>query len=114
MLINGRPINPGELRTEITLKSRTETISAGGFAQPGWSTIATVKCRWTGAHGSEVWSAQAVQAEGAATVLIRYNSGVNTTGAVLLGSDLYEIVSVDDIQQRHEWMELKVKRMKAG
>lgn len=114
MILNGKVINPGELRTEITLQKRSPTTGAGGFIQPGWTDIATVWSRWINAHGSEIWAAQAVQAQAPATVLIRYRSDVDTTCVVLNGSIRYEIVSVDDIQARGEYLELKVRRLAPG
>lgn len=114
MNLNGTPTNPGELRVQITLQSRTSTENSGGFTEPEWSTIATVWAKWQNVHGSEVWAAQMVQANAPATVLIRYLTGLDTTCAVLKGSDQYEIVSVDDIQERHEYLELKVKRVRSG
>lgn len=114
MNLNGKTINPGDLRTSVTLQSRTVTVGDGGFPVPSWSTITTVWARWTNVHGSEMWAAQAVEAENAATVLIRYQAGLDRTCAVLKGSERFEIVSIDDIQERHEYMELKVKRMEAG
>ena len=114
MVINGKPINPGDLRTRITLQRRTTTADAGGFMVPAWATLAVVWARWTNVHGSEVWAAQAMGAEQPATALIRYYSGLDPTCAVLLGTVQYEIVSLDDIQDRHEWVELKVRRMGAG
>ena len=111
MNLNGKTINPGKMRTQITLKTRTVSVETGGFQTPTWVTLATVWARWTNVHGAEVWTADAVQAKQPATILIRYISGLDTTCAVLLGSELYEIVSIDDIQQRHEYLELKLKRM---
>lgn len=114
MQINGKVINPGELRTSITLQSRTVFTETGGFQVPAWATLATVWARWINVHGSEVWAAASLQAEAAATVTIRYRGDVDATCAVLLGSDRYEIVSLDNIQQRGEFLELKVRKMKAG
>jgi SPP1 family predicted phage head-tail adaptor len=114
MILNGKPINPGELRTQITLYSRALTTEAGGFQVPDLEEIAEVWARWTNVHGSEVWAAQSVQAEGPATILIRYRDGLDTTCVVAKGDQLYEIVSIDDIQNRHEYMELKVKLWRPG
>ncbi len=113
MILGGRPTNPGELRTPVTLLKRTITTAAGGFQMPGTTTILAVKARWVNVHGSEVWAASVV-AQDAATVLIRYNSQVDTTCLVSKGGKLYEIVSVDDIEERHEYMELKVRRAEEG
>lgn len=114
MILNGKVINPGELRTPVTLQERTTATDAGGFGSPTPSTIATVMAKWTGAHGTEAWTAQTLQAQRAATVLIRYRSDVDETCSLLKDGERYEIVSIDDIQARHEYLELKVRRMMAG
>lgn len=113
MNLNGRTINPGEMRTKVTLESRTVS-SATGFKSPSWATIAQVWSKWTNAHGGEVWQAEAVGAEQPATVLIRYRTGLDTTCAVTMGGKRFEIVSIDNIQERNEFLELKVRRMKEG
>lgn len=111
MILGGKVINPGELRTPITLKLQTITKDAGGFQkkEPG-TTLATVKCRWQNVHGSEVWAADAAQAGEPATLLMRYRSDVNETCYVVKSSNVYEIVSIDNIEERCEYMEIKVKR----
>jgi SPP1 family predicted phage head-tail adaptor len=114
MILNGQPINPGQLRTQIALQTSAVTQDAGGFPSRAWTTVATVWSRWTNAHGAEAVAAQAAQAEGSATVLIRYRAGLDTTCAVLKGSERYEITSIDDIQERHEYMELQVRKTKGG
>jgi SPP1 family predicted phage head-tail adaptor len=114
MILNGRVINPGEMRTQITLESRTVTTQTGGFETPAWSTIATVWSKWTNAHGSEAVQAAMLNAEAPATVLIRYRSGLDTTCAISKGGVRYEITSIDNIQERNEYIEMKVKRMKPG
>ncbi len=114
MNLNGKVTNPGELRTLISLQQRTITTNDGGFQEPTWTTIGNVYSKWENAHGSEVWAADAAGAEQPATVLIRYNRELDTTCAVLKGSTRFEILSIDDIRERHEYMELKVKRMREG
>ena len=114
MILNGKAFNPGELRIPITLKTRSVSVETGGFGVPGWSTLDTVLAKWVNVHGSETWTADASGADAPATVTVRYLSGLDETCAVEKDSLLYEIVSMDDIQARHEYIELKVKRMKAG
>lgn len=114
MKINERPFNPGELRTPVTLKQRTVSTETGGFQVPVWTTIASVLAKWVNAHGSESWTADSIGAEAAATVTIRYRTGIDATCAVEKDGLLWEIVSIDDIRERHELLELKVRRMRAG
>jgi SPP1 family predicted phage head-tail adaptor len=114
MRISEKPFNPGELRTSIILKTRTVTTGTGGFQFPGWSTLATVFCKWVNAHGSEVLTANMAGAEAPATVTIRYRSDVDPTYAVEKGGELWEIVSMDNIREKNELIELKVRRMRSG
>lgn len=114
MILNGRVINPGELRTPINLGSRTVATQPGGFKVPSFARFATVYARWKNAHGAESAQAAAEGGEAPATVLIRYYASLNETCGVQLGADWYEIVSIDDIEQRHEYMELQVKRWRPG
>ena len=114
MKLNGKVSNPGEMRTRITLQSRSVSTETGGFQTPTWSTIAQVWARWVNAHGAEAWTAASLQAEQAATVTIRYRTGIDLTCAVLKGSERFEIVSMDNIQERSEYIELKVQRMRSG
>jgi SPP1 family predicted phage head-tail adaptor len=106
--------NPGEMQTKITLKRRVMNSGVGGFETPIPTTIATVFAKWTGVHGMEAWAAQTVEATRAATVLIRYRDDVDETCIVESNGKNYEIVSYDDIQDKQEYIELKVQRMKAG
>ena len=114
MKLNGKVINPGELNISITLQTPAITKEAGGAQKVTWSTLATVWAKWTNAHGSEVWQSQAVQAVSPATVLIRYRDDVTTACSILKGSIIYEIVSLDNIQERNEYLEMKVKVLKGS
>ncbi len=113
MNLNGKISNPGEMRTRIVLKKRTVT-KASGFQSVTPVVVATVWAKWINAHGSEVWAAQAAQAVQTATVLIRYRSDVDTTYLVEKGGQDWEIVAVDNIQERNEYLELKVRLVTAG
>ncbi|MAT45364.1 MAG: hypothetical protein CL609_23795 [Anaerolineaceae bacterium] len=114
MILNGKPTNPGQLRTRITLKRRVVNKDAGGFPSVSTETITQVLSRWKNVHGSEVWAAEVAQAQQAATVLIRYRSDLDETCLVDKGGQLFEIVSIDNIEERSEYIELKVKRTVPG
>ena len=114
MRLNGRVSNPGEMRTRVVLESRSVSVETGGFQKPGWSTLATVWAKWVNAHGSEAVQAASLGIEELATVTIRWRGDVDATGAVSKGGVRYEIVSLDNIQERNEFIEMKVKRLRAG
>jgi SPP1 family predicted phage head-tail adaptor len=114
MKLGTKVTNPGEIRTKVTLKSRGVTSGTGGFQTPTLTTIAVVWAKWVTVHGSEAWAANAVNAVRAATVLIRYRDDIDETCVVVLAGENYEITSMDDIQQRHEYIEMKVQLVKSG
>lgn len=114
MNLNGRVFNVGEMRTTVTLQKRVVVTSAGGFQTETWSKIATVKAKWVNVHGSEAWTASSLQADEPATITIRYRSDFDSTCSVLKNGKIYAVVSMDNIQDRDEYLELKIKRVKAG
>ena len=114
MRIGTKVTNPGELRTRVILKKRTVTLDPGGFEKEIPITIAAVYARWVGVHGVEAWAANSANALRAATVLIRYRSDVDETCLVVQDGLNYEIISMDDIQQRHEYLELKLQLIRSG
>ena len=75
-----------------------------------------IRCKWVNAHGSEVFVALQQLLREPATITCRYSAKINRTLEVQKGSDteLYEIISVDDVEERHKWMEIKVQRKEAA
>lgn len=115
-------IDPGELRTKIRIQHEV-TTGTGSFATKAWydiddaahaGTAYYIYAKWVNVHGSEAWVADSVQAQLGATVTIRYRSDVTPACRVLLGSTVYEIASLDNIRQRNEWLEIKVKASVMG
>lgn len=114
MIIGSKVTNPGELRTQIQLCQRTTTSGAGGFVTSSYTILATVWAKWSNIHGDEVWQAAALNSSKPATVLIRYDSRLDETCLVKYGSDVYEIVSMDNIGERNDYIEMKVRLMVEG
>jgi len=110
-------MNPGELRTKIRIQYE-QTTGTGSFATKSWVDVGSmaasdtpkyIPSQWVNVHGTEAWIADSVQAQLGATVTIRYRTGITPACRVLLGSTVYQIVSLDNIRQRNEWLEIKVK-----
>ena len=114
MNLGNKTTNPGDLNVSVAIQARTVTTQTGNFQKPAWSTLATVWAKWRNVHGSEAWMNSTIEAEGAATVTIRYRTGIDTTCAVLKGSERFEILSLDNIQERSEYIELRVRRLAEG
>jgi SPP1 family predicted phage head-tail adaptor len=112
MIIGGRVTNPGDLRTPISLYPKTLATDAGGAQQTGLGEkIADVWAQWKNVHGNEVWASQAIHAVAPATVTIRWRGDVNGDIVLQKGSEYFEVLSLDDIEERHEYLELKVTRI---
>ena len=110
-------INAGDLNTRIRIQYK-QSNGSGSFKTEKWIDIGNnapsdtprIKyAKWVGVHGSEAWVTESVQAERAATVTIRFDKHVNESCRILYNGVIYKIVSMDDIGQKHQWFELKVK-----
>jgi len=109
--------NPGELRTRCTFVRKVETY-VDGFLQTTeenvFGTGKTVGCKWVNAHGSDVYTSHQMEMRGAATLTTRYSPLLkDPTLIVYREADTapYEIVSVDDVEERHAWLEITVRRL---
>jgi hypothetical protein len=121
MLLNDKPINPGELRTCITLL-KSAIVKVPGGQRVAWSAQAQVKARWVNAHGAEGVTGESLQATRLATVLIRAYAGLDASWGLLKswdalvdGADIWQLVTPpDNIRERNEYMELTVKLVKGS
>ena len=114
MILGNRTTNPGELRTPITLQVATFVEDSGGARKQAWSNFVSnpnVYAKWVNAHGPET-AAQAEISIQRATVTIRYRSDVNNATAILKGSERWQVKSIDNIQNRNEYLELQVELVK--
>ncbi len=112
----------GSLRAKIRVQHEVATGS-GSFAKKSWydlddsthtGSAYNIPAQWVNVHGTEAWIADSVQAQLGATVTIRYRSDIMPSCRILLGSMVYQIVSLDNIRQRNEWLEIKVKATVMG
>jgi SPP1 family predicted phage head-tail adaptor len=118
MNLNGKVSNPGDLRTPVLLAPRTVSEEMGGFQRPLPAEEAAISAwaKWSNIHGSETWAAAISGAIAPATVLIRYQADLDQTWYISKdnGESWFEIKGMDDIQERHEYIELKVSQWRPG
>ena len=81
----------------------------GSFAKAEWIEVCEVWANWVNVHGSEVWAADSVQAQKAATVSIRYRSGIDEKCRIKYNDIIYEIISIDNVRERNMVLEMKVR-----
>ncbi len=107
--------NPGELNKRLPYYKRTVISKTGGFKVKDLVLIDYAWTKCVGVHGSEAWVANSVGAVGAMTLTRRYRSEIDATTVVKINDLYYETDGQpDDIQQRHEYLELKVKIVRPG
>ena len=107
-----RYFNPANLRTRITFQQPTVSTDAGGAQSPAWTDVEshpTVWAHWVNAHGQENVQ-NAVKSVRRATVTIRHRDDVRTTWAVVRGTERWDIISIDAVQDQRRWIELVVER----
>lgn len=108
--------NAGELRTKVYFKSTGLDSDDEGYATNEEKNIfgkdVPVMVKWVNAHGTEVLTGMQLQLKEPATITMRYSPKVNKRCLVYKGTDPapYEIISVDDVEDRHRWLEIKVQR----
>jgi SPP1 family predicted phage head-tail adaptor len=112
MNLNGKPFNPGELRTIVLFQTVTISKDAGGAQSPTYANLDSPRVKWVNAHGQEQVTSEATKSVQRATVTRRYNASVTETTSVVKDGVRWQVISVDDIQNRHEYMELVVERAK--
>ena len=113
----------GALRTKITVLEHVtvggppgkdaDGYPVGGRADP---VGAPLWCKWVNAYGSEVYAARQVGVEEPATLTLRYTPLVTPTCVIYKDGDKrpYEVIGVNDVEDRHVWLEVKVKRKVAA
>lgn len=114
MKIGRTTTNPGELRTKIVLEERKLEKDAGGFVKPITGRQIQTWCRWTNAHGQELWQADAAGSSRSATILIRYQPDLDETWRVIYRGNIWEIRSIDNVRERDEYQELRISTIGAG
>ena len=117
--------NAGDLRTPIIVEEYTGSQNGNGYPVKAWVNVfgadKAYRVKWVNAHGTEVFEAMRLELNEPATLTGRYSSLITDQCRILLVSDAskstaekaklyYEIISINDVENRHEWLEIKVKR----
>jgi SPP1 family predicted phage head-tail adaptor len=109
-------IKISDLRTRITFQKPTIVRDTGGAQKPVYTNIAnnpTVWAQWINDHGQESDASEARVSVQRATVRIRHRSDVAEKWQVLKDGAPWKILSIDPVQDRNRWIEMRVERVKA-
>ena len=109
--------NPGELRTVIEIHDYPPDVrDTNSNVVRNWYNVfgdgVATRCKWVNAHGNEVYDALAMELVEPATLTLRYSGKVTTTCRVIRKTDgaAFDIISVDNVENRNRWIEIKVRR----
>lgn len=105
--------NPGELRTMVRFVKLVRTHDAAGLPVEKPETVyESVPVKWVNAHGTELWQSMELKLREPATLTLRYAEKVRQDLLVYKAGDArpYEIISIDNVEERGAWMEIKVQR----
>jgi len=105
-----------DLRTRITFQVPTISKDAGGAQKTTYANVGTnptVWAQWINDHGQESVSANATVSAQRATVRLRHRSDIVETWRVLKDGEAWQVLSIDPVQDRNRWVELRVERVKA-
>lgn len=111
--------NPGELRTPVRFVS-PEVVVENGFPTGEGENVfgdgTSVRVKWVNAHGTDVFAAMQLQVKEPATLTCRYSPKIKPDCLVYRADDPdpYEIISIDNVEDRGVWLEIKVQRKEAS
>jgi SPP1 family predicted phage head-tail adaptor len=108
-------IKISDLRTRITFQEPTVTKDPGGAQRTTYANIGTnptVWAQWINDHGQEVVASEAEKSVQRATIRIRHRGDIVTTWQVLKDGEAWQILSVDQVQDRNRWVEMRVEHVK--
>ena len=112
--------NAGELRTPVYFKRIERGTNKNGYPVETEVNVfgkgISALTKWVNAHGTEAFMAMQMQLREPATITMRYSPLINEKLLVYKGSDPnpYEVISIDNVEERNVWLEIKVQRRVGG
>ena len=108
-----RNANPGELRTPVRFCSVTRTTDSESYYHDTEAQVLETWAKWVNAHGNDAFSDAVMKLQEPATLTLRYSDLIQPDQLVYKGSDPkpWEIISIDNVDERGFWMEIHVKRL---
>lgn len=118
--------NPGELRTPVYFFGINRTVDAEGVPEESPLSVFTdasgnpapIMAKWVNLHGSEVFTAMQLKLREPVTLTLRYSPLLLDKKLTVTQDpddiNAYEIISIDDVENRHIWLEMKIQRKVAA
>lgn len=100
----------GKLRNNVAIQQNTPTRSSSGESIDSWSDFAASWwCELATVSGGETFRSKQVHAQADTLAIGRYVSGVTPQMRVTYGSRTFDILLVDDVEQRHRELRLHLR-----
>jgi SPP1 family predicted phage head-tail adaptor len=99
----------GDLNQRITIQSQTRTSDGMGGWTETWATLATVWAAVWPVSAREILKAGQTSMEITHRIKIRYRAGVDPSYRILFGTRYFSIMSIINVGERGEWLELLCK-----
>jgi len=104
----------GKLRHEITIQQRNQTVNSIGESVASWATYALTYANVLNLSGAELIQAQQVNSFINSRVRVRFDSGIRANMRILYKSRHYNIIFINDVDERDEEMILLCKRQESS
>lgn len=103
-------ITIADMNERIRIERPAGTLNANGVLVPGWATVCEVWARASDMSGREWFAAGARQAEQITSFTIRWREGLDGAMRVIHRGAAYEIVRIDRMSRRKDYMTLNCRR----
>lgn len=104
--------NAQQMSTAIGIQHRIIT-NINGASKISYSTASLNYCNWKGMGGTDTVQNGTIVVIDTATLTMWYTPNLNEKDRILKNNDAnlaYEVENVEDIENRHMWLIVKVKR----
>lgn len=108
--------NAGELRTPARFMRVDRESDDDAYSQEKEVNVfgegKSIRVKWVNAHGSDSFIALQMKLREPATITCRYSPKITVDLVVYRGNDPkpFEIISIDNVEERNQWLEIKVQR----
>lgn len=115
----------GELRTRLYVRKMVKKTDSEGNASEKEESVFPPgpdgkermwHCKWVNAYGTEAMNAMQFKIQEPATLTMRYSPLIQPDHLIYRVGDPvhYEIISINDVEERRTWLEIKVCRRRAA
>ena len=107
-------IEAGKLWYEISIEQRGDTRNTYGESVASWSEYLATYADMIDLSGAELEIAQQINSNITTKIITRWDSGIRATMRVLMDGEYYNIVSVDNVDERDKIMVLLCERIETA